>query len=126
MEPRVSSPRPAESSALETEKSDDAGMGCRRPEANEVHVKLPSATYAEMARQLLAQEADSARVEAGAETPAARAYDKLNERLTPFLGATGVQLLFAHSAKLTGAALPAGLPRSDPAALRARLAASEL
>lgn len=73
----------------------------------------PSGAQVEKARQLLSHEANSGRA---GETAAARVYDKLEGRLSPLLGTTGVQLLFARSAKLV---------KIPPEKLRERLAARD-
>lgn len=83
----------------------------------------PSASHVERARQLLAQESVG-----GSETAAVRVYDKLTERLTPLIGAAGVQMLLARSARLTNGELSSVVPPTllpGAANLRARLAAND-
>lgn len=84
-------------------------------------MKQPTTRQVERAKQLLALEAGGA-----GEIAAVRVYDKLAEQLTPLLGAAGVQLLFARSAKLTeelSAAFPTVLPGG--AKVRELLAATD-
>ena len=86
-------------------------------------MKPPSIRYVERARQLLAHEAGTA-----GETAAVRVFDKLSERLTPLLGAAGVQLLFVRSAKLTQGELSPAVPTTilgDGAKVRELLAARD-
>ena len=62
--------------------------------------------YAEIARQILAHEAD------GGSTPSARAaaagavQQRLHQRLVPLIGVEGVRALFARSLKVTCAGFP--------------------
>jgi hypothetical protein len=63
----------------------------------------PSATQVEKARRLLASEGATWSSSEECAAAAWRVYEKLNARLAPLLGATGVQALFVRSAKLTQA-----------------------
>jgi hypothetical protein len=69
-------------------------------------MRRPSAAQFEAARHLFAleaREADSAEERAAA---GRRVYEKLFERLSPFIGVVGARALFARSARLTAGDFP--------------------
>jgi hypothetical protein len=66
----------------------------------------PSATQVEKARRLLASEGASWSSSEECAAAAWRVYEKLNARLAPLLGSSGVQALFVRSAKLAQADFP--------------------
>jgi hypothetical protein len=63
----------------------------------------PNATQVERAKRLLANEGDAGRSSEECAAAAWLVYEKLNVRLAPLLGSTGVQALFVRSAKLAQA-----------------------
>ena len=82
----------------------------------------PSATQVEKAKRLLASEGGPWSSSEACAAAAWRVYEKLNARLAPLLGLSGIQALFVRSAKLAQAefptiaemATPEGLTRLGP------------